>query len=70
MALVLQAHLSSSQKKQNGGEKNTSITRRRERERKTEIDRQRRRGGQAEAEVCLNCRQTLSVPRGLKGRGI
>ncbi len=63
MALVLQAHLSSSPKKQNG-KKNMSIKHRKEREIKTEIDRQRHRRRQAEAEVCLNCIQTLSVPHG------
>lgn len=68
MALVLQARLSSSQKKQKG-ENNVSITYRRGRERRTEIDRQRHRGRQAEAEVCLNCRQTLSVPQGRRNKG-
>lgn len=31
---------------------------------RTEIDSQRCRGSQGEAEVCLSCRKTLSVPQG------
>ena len=42
--------------KRNRMGKNMSITCRREREKKMEIDR--------EAEICSDCRQTLSVPRG------
>lgn len=53
--------------KEMGMEKNTSITCRRERERKTEIDRHKCRRRQAE--VFLNCQQTLSVPQSRGSHG-
>lgn len=65
MALVLQAHLLSFQKEQNGG-KNMSITCRRETERETEIDRDAERDRQR----LLGLQADPVSPTELKEQGI